>query len=137
MRTQLIAALLGVGLVTAACGGGSTVDTAAAPGSAAPGGEVSAAPGTSPAEQATAASEAATAPSEASSSSGAAASSGASSPATAASAGGGAPTATEGSRRESKLPSVPLLEVNTGKMVDLADYGRGDKPILVWAWAPH
>jgi len=35
------------------------------------------------------------------------------------------------------LPSLKLLEVGSGRQVDLAFYQPKDKALLVWAWAPH
>lgn len=35
------------------------------------------------------------------------------------------------------LPSIDVLNVNTGQTVNLASLSGGDKPILFWAWAPH
>jgi len=38
---------------------------------------------------------------------------------------------------ESVLPDVDLLEVSTGSDVEFAGLVPSDKPILLWAWAPH
>jgi len=36
------------------------------------------------------------------------------------------------------LPSLQLLDIASGRTVDLARFQpRGDKALLVWAWAPH
>ncbi|MDQ6697381.1 MAG: TlpA family protein disulfide reductase [Actinomycetota bacterium] len=36
-----------------------------------------------------------------------------------------------------RLPSLQLLDVGSGRTVDLARYQPKGKPLLVWAWAPY
>lgn len=36
-----------------------------------------------------------------------------------------------------RLPSLRMLDVGSGRQVDLASYQPKDKALLVWAWAPH
>lgn len=38
---------------------------------------------------------------------------------------------------KSIVPSVTVKDVRTGKNVDLGSIVPNDKPILLWAWAPH
>ena len=60
--------------------------------------------------------------------------------ATACGGGGGtpapAPIAVE-SVDGSSLPAVSMVNVATGESVNLASFGEGDKPLLLWFWAPH
>jgi hypothetical protein len=37
----------------------------------------------------------------------------------------------------SPLPVVPTVDLHTGKIVRLDWLLPGDKPVLVWFWAPH
>lgn len=37
----------------------------------------------------------------------------------------------------SPLPAVAVLDVATGKRVQLRDFLPAKKPLLVWFWAPH
>lgn len=48
---------------------------------------------------------------------------------------GGSPAPT--GHRGLRLPSVPLLDVGSGRTVDLARYQPSGKALLVWAWAPY
>lgn len=48
----------------------------------------------------------------------------------------GGPDATAG-RRVVRLPSLRLLDVGSGRPVNLAHYQPRGKPLLVWAWAPY
>ena len=38
---------------------------------------------------------------------------------------------------KSDLPSMKVLELSSGKQVDLAAFADGKKPSLIWFWAPH
>lgn len=46
----------------------------------------------------------------------------------------GAPTRSAG---QITLPSLRLLDVGSGRTVDLASYQPQHKAVLVWAWAPY
>ncbi|MGD9526225.1 MAG: TlpA family protein disulfide reductase [Dehalococcoidia bacterium] len=35
------------------------------------------------------------------------------------------------------VPAVPVIDVRTGENVDLGSVVPSDKPVLLWAWAPH
>jgi hypothetical protein len=37
----------------------------------------------------------------------------------------------------SPLPVVPAVDLHTGKVVRLDWLLPGDKPVLIWFWAPH
>ena len=34
------------------------------------------------------------------------------------------------------MPAAEVVDLADGATVDLADYGPGDKPLLIWFWAP-
>lgn len=46
-----------------------------------------------------------------------------------------APTSSAAS--ESDLPDVDVVDVVTGATVNVSALAPGDKPLLVWFWAPH
>ena len=46
-----------------------------------------------------------------------------------------APTTT--AALSSPLPSIEVLDVATGKRVQLATFLPSNRPVLVWFWAPH
>lgn len=37
----------------------------------------------------------------------------------------------------SDLPSVDLVNVDTGATVNLASFAPSDRPLVLWFWAPH
>ncbi len=38
---------------------------------------------------------------------------------------------------EGPLPAVDVVDVGSGATVSLTDYNTGQRPLLVWFWAPH
>ena len=127
-RLRLFAGgLVAVGLVAAACGGGSASEGADAGGS-------SSAPAAGGAD-----SSSTTAPAETA----------AASEAGGEEAGGGGAAAAEGSGGDGNaggpaavavsadVPDLEMIDVATGSNVRLVSLVTGDKPLLLWFWAPH
>ncbi len=50
---------------------------------------------------------------------------------------GCASAGTDTARRALRLPSLRLLDVGSGRQVNLAQYQPRHKALLVWAWAPY
>ena len=119
--------LIAVGLAAAACGGGSATEGAeASGGSSAPAaGGADSSPTTAPAATA-AASEAG---GEEAGGGGAAAAEGSGDDGT-----GGGPAAVAVS---ADVPDLEMVDVATGGSVQLVSLVTGDKPLLLWFWAPH
>ena len=119
--------LIAIGLVAAACGGGSATEGAEAGGSSSTSaaGGTDSSPTTAPAETA-AASEA---DGEEAGSGGAAGSEGSGADGT----GGGSDAVAV----SDDVPDLEMVDVATGGGVRLVSLVTGDKPLLLWFWAPH
>ena len=128
-RLRLFAGgLIAVGLVAAACGGGSATEGAEAGGSssAPAAGGTDSSPTTAPAE--TAAASEAQAPTEA----GGGEAAGSEDSGTDGTGGGPAAVAVS-----ADVPALEMIDVATGGSVRLVSLVTGDKPLLLWFWAPH
>lgn len=49
----------------------------------------------------------------------------------------GQPTESTAPTPASDLPSVDLVNVDTGATVNLAGFAPSDQPLVLWFWAPH
>ena len=125
-RWLVVGGLIAVALVAGGCGGGSATEGAdAGSTSATAAGGADSSPATAPAEAGAAAES--QAPAEP----------GGDQPASEGDSGEGASANGTAVAVSADVPDLEMVEVASGSNVRLASLVTGDKPLLLWFWAPH